>query len=361
VAASYRRAAVILLNTVVLVILMEVVAATVLAFRPRVPTWAAMESPYFKERPWALDYWRELEVMVTRFQYQPYSLWRMVPFEGRFIRVRPDGLRVTPGATCDGVTYNVWAFGGSTMWGAGAPDDQTIPAHLQRTLTPILTRPVCVVNFAQLGFTSTQAVVELQNELRHRRRPNLVIFYDGVNDIVSAFAYSRAGLHLAYPEIRRRLESQQLDAPRPPLVDLLRWSSQYRLITQLLSKPVTAPANAARPDSLVEDVVATYLENVRIVVALAGAYGFRAIFFWQPTLAEGEKPLTAIEREIRDREPLVPFARRVDARLRHVTPGVHNLADVFARTSSLTYFDWHHTTPEANRIIAEAIAQAVSK
>lgn len=300
-------------------------------------------------------------MIVTRFQYQPYSLWRMVPFHGRFIHVRTDGLRVTAGATCDSATYNVWAFGGSTMWGAGAPDDQTIPSYLQRTLTPSLSRPICVVNFAQLGFTSTQAVVELENELRHRRRPNLVIFYDGVNDIVSAFAYSHAGLHLAYPEIRRRLESQQLDAPQPPLVDMLRWSYQYRLITQLLAKPVAAATNVARPDSLVEDVVATYLENVRIVESLAGAYGFRAIFFWQPTLAEGEKPLTDIERAIRDREPLVPFARRVYARIRHDTPGVHNLADVFARTSSLTYFDWHHTTPEANQIIAEAIAHAVSK
>ncbi len=98
--------------------------------------------------------------------------------------------------------------------------------------------------------------------------------------------------------------------------------------------------------------------------SLAAEYGFRAFFFWQPSLAVGEKPLTDVERRIRERDTLVPFTQRVYARFRAraaTVPGVHDLADVFAGDASLAYFDSHHTTPEANGTIGEAIGRVVAR
>ena len=318
-----------------------------------------MELAYFRQRPWARDYWVELEAALATFQYRPYVLWRMAAYKGRYIHVDSDGLRVTPGAECQESAYRVWVFGGSTVWGAGSPDGQTIPSYLQRLISRRRARPVCVTNFGQLGFTSTQGVIELTCELQHRARPDFVIFYDGVNDIVSAYGYLRAGLHLAYPEIRRRVESQRLDAPQSTLVeDLLLWSNQYRLIRRLLARPAVAPVSEPRPPSLAEDVVTTYLANVRLVTSLAKGYGFRVAFFWQPNLAVGEKPLTPSESQMRQNLTYGPFARQVHNRLVYqavAAAGVHNLADVFSSYPGDAYIDWNHTTPEANQIIAAAI------
>ena len=40
---------------------------------------------------------------------------------------------------------------------------------------------------------------------------------------------------------------------------------------------------------------------------------------------------------------------------------VHDLTGVFDRTTSLIYLDWHHTTPEANALIAEAMARVIQR
>jgi hypothetical protein len=221
-----------------------------------------------------------------------------------------------------------------------------------------------VVNFGQLGFVSTQGVVQLENELRQRDRPDVVIFYDGVNDTVSGSSSRRAGLHLAYEEIRRRVEAPRLHDTSPRWAELLSWSNLNRLISRLVTKAAPKARDEPRPDSLVNAVVATYLENVRIVKSLATTYGFHAAFFWQPSLATGGKPLSGVERAIQEAEVSIPFARRVHARFRAQAahdPDVHDLSTVLDQESALTYLDWHHTTPEANRTIARAIAEAVSR
>ena len=49
-------------------------------------------------------------------------------------------------------------------------------------------------------------------------------------------------------------------------------------------------------DRLAGDVVDRYVANVKIVQTLARGYGFRPLFFWQPTVFN-KAELTAVERE----------------------------------------------------------------
>jgi hypothetical protein len=359
----YRKAAVIVLNVLVLVALLEAVAATVLGFMPAVP-FPAETSPYFARLAWAPEYWREFYAVLSRFHYHPFFLWRAAPVQGRYIRVSAEGLRVTPGAECNGQgAMRIWVFGGSTVWGMASRDEHTIPAHLQAILARTSSPPICVVNFGQPGFVSTQSVIQLENEIRRGRHPGVAIFYEGANDIMSGFAYLRADAHFAFPEIRRRVEAQRLDAKRPSLIDMLAWSSQYRLAVRLLAKPAVAGLAGPRPDSLANDVVATYLANVKIVQSLARTYGFRAVFFWQPTLVTGtKKTLTDAERSITDGRLYVPFAQRVHSRFLGETDGiadVYDLTHVLDHETTTSYVDWHHTTPEANGTIAQAVAKAM--
>jgi len=357
----YRAVAVIVLGALLLGAVLEAAAAVALRFVARPPVSPEMTSPYFARQPWGPDYVREIDRLFSRLHYHPYVVWRARPFEGRLVRVSPSGRRVHPGPPCPPGAPRVWVFGGSTVWGLGSPDDQTIPFHLQARLGSTPPAP-CVENLGQLGYVSSQSVVELVSLLREGGRADRVVFYDGVNDTVAGFVYRQPGIHLAYDEIRQRVEAPRIDATPPRSTDLLAWSSVYRLVTRLLPRR-TAPAADAHSDALVDGVVTTYLENVRLVKSLATTYGFRPAFFWQPTLATGAKPLNDAERAIQASEGTIPFARRVYARFVARTAGVadvHDLTGALDRERGLAYLDWHHTTPEANATIARAIAEVVA-
>src|SRR5262249_15615947 len=98
----------------------------------------------------------------------------------------------------------------SSLWGFGARDDQTIPSLLARELFEQEWN-VQIRNLAEIGYVSTQEVVALVRELQSGYRPDVVIFYDGVNDTTSAYLEGQAGL--TTNEVNRRREFNLLQSP----------------------------------------------------------------------------------------------------------------------------------------------------
>ena len=98
-------------------------------------------------------------------------------------------------------------LGGSSLWGFGARDDQTIPSLLARKLHERGLK-VEVKNLAELGYVSTQEVIGLIRELQTGYRPDVVIFYDGVNDTTSAAAIRRSR-----PDDQRNQPAARIQSP----------------------------------------------------------------------------------------------------------------------------------------------------
>ena len=83
-------------------------------------------------------------------------------------------------------------LGGSSLWGFGAG---TIARSLRWSPASSTSGyRVEVRNLAEIGYVSTQEVVALVRELQAGYRPDLVIFYDGVNDTTSALLEGEAGV-----------------------------------------------------------------------------------------------------------------------------------------------------------------------
>ena len=211
-------------------------------------------------------------------------------------------------------------------------------------------------------------------ELQEGYRPDVVIFYDGVNDTTSAVLSGEAGL--TTNEINRRREFNLLQSPRQARRHAGR-QARCRLGLSIASPgpsgagsggPI-AGSSSPLPDEamhrLAGDVADRYVANVKMVETLGRGYGFRPFFFWQPMIFN-KAELTAVEREEAQRYAWTEPAFRAvyeqisTSRELKADPAFHDLSgDLRRRPEDLVFIDYCHTTEAANARIADQMAATV--
>jgi hypothetical protein len=217
-----------------------------------------------------------------------------------------------------------------------------------------------VRNYGESAWVSTQGVLKLILELkRETRRPQLVIFYDGVNDPYAAYQSGRFDVHENFDQIRDQFAAEG-SVRRGSFRYLLNSNTLelLRRVSTRLGMVEPRRADLADLDPLVEANVSSYLQNVDIVEALAERYGFRYAFFWQPIIFT-DKELTPEEQEI-ERQETRPYPRfeelyeKTYARIRDQRRShLYYIADAFAAIETSVYLDLAHVTPEGNEAVAE--------
>lgn len=373
----YRGTAVFLLNLVVLIMAVEFLALVILK---------VLDAGRFQDRL------RKMEEggtaasseIVDQGRYAPYVVWRANPeIAGEGLTVTPDGNRITPGASRDPNALRVFLLGGSSMWGSGVVDSCTIPFYLQQELGDTLGIPVCAVNLAQSGFSSTQEVIELMLRLRNGDIPDAVVFYDGYNDVWGAYTNGFAGGHHQQEQVAERVEGRSPEfMPRSPLLTVLQSSNTWALIHSIRLRAgsgdfvpdrfITYGSMGIDPEDLAEDVVGTYLGNCRVASALGEVYGFPCIYVWQPVIWCGEKPLTPFEEQILS-GGVREFPYGADSAFRELMdlsystftdsisalPGLYSLSGIFDSVDDELYTDYcgAHVNSAANRRIAQEITR----
>lgn len=114
---------------------------------------------------------------ATAHRYKPFAEWQMLPYAGKTLTIDEHGHRVhTPPAGAS-PTPAIHFFGGSTLWGEGSDDANTIPALIHHQINT-----GTVVNHSQLAYNSRQNLDALISIYAKGEKADLVIFYDGVND-----------------------------------------------------------------------------------------------------------------------------------------------------------------------------------
>ncbi len=384
----YKAIALILLNTIVLLIAIELGLSVFARLNDFLPGSQPREThqsnnqyvgeegrkklPYYQEQEWGRVYWREYDAAWEdrSHNFDPYLLWRNEPFKGETININSNGLRVTPGADCTPDSYKVFTFGGSTMWGTGVPDWGTIPAFLQSELAKQADQPVCVVNYSEQAWVSTQSVIQLILALRAERIPDLVIFYDGNNDIFAAYQHGKAGVPQNLNSLIARFENRPVENP---LIQLVSNTKTYKTLMKLVfgeeyDKPQNPyKLNGVDTSFLVDEIASTYLGNIDIVNALAEANGFDAFFFWQTILLVDEKQLTEDELSYKSvavnaypgfTELYRMTSEQVLESASHY-PHLYSLMNIFKGRSEFTFVDPIHVTIEGNQLIAEEMLKLI--
>ena len=326
---------------------------------------------------WTTPYFDEFGRSV-RVDWKEHVGWWQRPHRGDYVTIDERGLRATPGEHAAGPeAVRLLCFGGSTMMGMGARDAHTIPAVLARRLGELGHR-AAVTNMGQLGHNNTQETIALQQLLKQGARPDIVLFYDGINEMVCAEqtgaadrvmheAARRAEFNIFYTDRRADLVKAGLLAAMPRTVRRLR---------ELTGLPLRGPLPAGRFDlaaidipALARAVVEVYAANLRLIRLLAGAYGFRPLFFWQPVITT-KRDKTVDERffeseftgSLETRRRL--FAAVIDERRRH--PELTQAADcidlsgLFDDCAEPVYIDLYHLSEAGNEAVAEAMLPAVT-
>ncbi len=362
----YQIVATLLLNTILLLLLLEAAGAILI---PRLEAKAHQSALEFHRQvvgdvPWLADYWREH--YLVKNEYHPYVIWRPAPLSGQAIQIDVDGLRVTPGADCRPGAFTVFLFGGSTMWGYGVPDGATIPAYLQEKLNRQHDGPVCIRNFAQKAFVSTQGVIELLAQLQQGQVPDMVIFYDGINDVGSAYQYGHV-THLLEETVAHQVYAQAY------LADWVKGSYTYQL-AEVGGRKLREWTNQPPPDSyapVVEDLeglageaLSAYEANYRLVAGLAGQYGFEFYFIWQPCLTVYTGELLPQQQQLLAgyTAPYVTYFRYAYQLAESKTADYDQFyyrADALLDMPENVWIDPQHLTPAGNEQMAEVILQII--
>ncbi len=329
------------------------------------------DQPVYRSEPWAREYWAE-EGASQKFAYQSYVGWRQIPFSGKTITIDAEMHRKTANATCDGKDPMIWMFGGSTMWGTGSPDWDTIPSALAGILAKSGT-PVCVRNFGQTGWRNTQELIELELELkRTQRRPDLVIFYDGFNDGYSFYQSGKIDVHMNFNSIGSQFEKHSSrQTLRSSLLDLLLSTHTARLISKTRPSQSLVSGDTSRTQvntaDAQKDLEVSYLHNLDIVRALAREYGFQYAFFWQPVIFAGHKHFTPDEQKIltfyhsRIDEEDVEYRDMENVLQRGTPQHMFDISNVFDGVSDTVFIDCVHVAPEGNELVAERMLAELHK
>lgn len=315
---------------------------------------------------WVNDYYKEFnESSVTG--WQPYVYWRRNSCDGKYITVSKDGIRKTVNIsenTTGEPKIRIFVFGGSAVWGTGVRNEFTIPSLISSELfkAGIHTE---VVNFGESGYVSTQEIFALIHEIQKGNMPDIVVFYDGVNDVFSAYQQGEAGI--PQNENNRVKEYNALTSKKKALkvlFDSLRSLSTLRFIRELTDQTITPiPYTPDEKLRIVSDAIDVYQKNLKILDRLSDEMGFKALYFWQPTIF-GKKfhtPYEKLEAENYGylKEVFEEAAQKVGEMPGGTQPNVYNLSEIFHDEQKPVFMDYCHVSEYGNTVVAKEISRKI--
>ena len=216
----------------------------------------------------------------ARPEYDVISQLRERPTSGRFVNVSPAGFRLVahqgPWPPAREAT-NIYVFGGSTTFGYGGKDSDTIPSQLQDLIDGEPRKPVHIYNFGRAAYTSTQELVALFSLIREGQPPDIAIFIDGLNDCTNwrdnSWLYGR----ILKARISESLwQSIVNDATMLPLVQYIRKT--------VLGLQHSGEVHQDAPTAvMINSVLTNWRTNHDEIIRLCRPYGTKTVFVWQPT------------------------------------------------------------------------------
>jgi lysophospholipase L1-like esterase len=317
--------------------------------------------PTYGGAEWARKHFSEYRELEEA-DYAAYYGWRRPAFAGETINIDERGMRRTYRDRNVAPERTIAFFGGSTTWGTGADDDRTIPSEFVK-----LNPEYAGYNFGQTGFVAHQSLNAFLERYFEGFRPDVVVFYDGVNDVGKCRSEMGPYSHSREVEIRTRLHEAGGGAASASFV------LTVLPIRNLIEKAVRVLANQRRLEESfydchknpekAEQIARVLLSDWLIVKKLVESYGGTFVPILQPViyLSDTKTDHLKLSEALRwQYEMLYPLI--IDMIDREFPELTGNFMDLRAALDRDEYFyiDWCHLSPDGNQLVAERISQGIA-
>jgi len=345
----------------------------------------------YQGKPWAQQYFKDLwscasqSARASQGRYVRYVLQDInedcatptVNYTSRIRKTWNPELR--PGAT----VYEIAMFGGSTMEGLGAIDDETIASQLSRLVNGSAGNNVIyhVTNYGVSGYTFTQSLIKLITLLRDGRHFDAVIFYGGDNDIDYAYNLGEVGALEEENMVRVRLEGglgarisqfgrEQINNCVLCLAGVV-VARNIPGLRDYLSPTIVklrdvfhfkrGQASEHDVETFAEAIARYYAQSHELLIKIAEAYHMQYLDVWQPSLmyetsyAPGEAMLAHMDSRLTDEKLRRLYTLTREAVTKLQLTGFADASHALGRRTTAAYLDAVHLSGDANGLVARAI------
>ena len=235
----------------------------------------------------------------------------------------------------------VWFFGGSTMFGIGQRDDHTIPSVVAKAAEADGIR-IRALNFGFPGYVNWQGTERFEQAITSGLpKPDLVVFYDGVND----WGLGSYRVDMGEREVG--------SITRLPLDD-----DERKTVFEQAGQPEPMPWSDEREDIEIDLTADQYRRGADIARRLGRHFDIPIVHVWQPSpFAKKRNPVDA------------PLWKRVDFDPDHLPGSTRHyqlieersgvdpidLTKVLDDVDEPVFFDSSHTNELGARIIGRAL------
>jgi len=286
--------------------------------------------------------------------YEQWTGFRERARAGKFVNVEPLGFRSNGQNSSNISSLNgmIWMFGGSTTFGYGVADNETIPAFLQESTDRD------VVNFGRGYYYTAQENALLRRLLMTGLVPSKVVFLDGINERCNIDVY-RAQMDALFDTAQVAINWSSSPIFRP--VKYLAYEIVMRLGGTFHHR---APYDASLMrlscaefgiERKLPEIVRANLEERRL---LCQQYSLDCVTFLQPFAS-----LHGIHVD----EKGLPTAARESLKSHYdqlkdvfAEAGAISIVDALAEKKTHAFVDNVHYSASANRLIAQSIASHLS-
>jgi hypothetical protein len=344
--------------------------------------------PALRDSPWAAEVLAEQANLPS--QVDPYLGYRLGTKTSTYTNIY-EGVRASYQSKAPGKKVSVWFFGASALFGDGQRDDHTIPSEFAR-MAEADGLPVEVRNYGRPGIAMWQELELFQQTVASGQKPDLVVFYDGFNDLAWQMNLDlTADPTNVYDSARSKGTRAGAGGPDSTtsssntastsgsgttLSDVVGayWDQSashhvYDAIHDLIAgsstpnvqfaKGVAQTVPAQTPAQITEAVhnaISIQSRAATLATAVAGSVGAQASFFWQPTvftkklLPDEQRYLSLDTYEPARWDPATKQARE---ELKQ-TPFV-DVGDALDSATTPVLWDFVHTNEVGARLAAAAL------
>ena len=261
----------------------------------------------------------------------------------------------------------VLVFGGSTVYCSEVPDSLTICSCLQRLLNEREKAHYTVENLGATTVTIKQQLARLK--LEPIGSSDLVVFYDGVNDVLQSIFYNNPDGNII-DESRKQLEG--FSSINRFLFKVHRRLAPYSAFVAVFLNPIKPARTTKEVDSF---AVATAAQKYRETILQAAEYcrskGAKFVHFLQPCLSAAPAK-SSYEKSLLENGWLTapgmdrafqigyPALRRVCQEAAEAGVLSFDLSACLDSRGDEVYLDYAHVNHVANQLIAQAMCNQLA-